>query len=214
MSALLTHAHEADEPKYKLVAAVITSGIFYSIFESDFPEMLSIDSPFLTEYRRLVSISAGGNKSHNIELAAIKTVFANEEAKEKLISEKTKWLGSIILQTVNFFIPSNSHDMSERPVDILSEDESTAVTALENGLSQALEIKLELALSEKRINYFFFKPGTRFNGDMMECDISQTGHPVNGRLKLCLFPALFSVPDGDEENEEAKACVSAQTMEV
>ncbi|EWG42624.1 hypothetical protein FVEG_15467 [Fusarium verticillioides 7600] len=51
--------------------------------------------------------------------------------------------------------------MSERPYDILSDAEKLAVTALEDdGISQALRIKFELTLSEKRLNYFFFEPGT------------------------------------------------------
>jgi hypothetical protein len=62
--------------------------------------------------------------------------------------------------------------MSERPFDSLSEEENTAVTALESGLSQALEIKVELALSPKRTKYFFFKADTFLDGDMMECDMS------------------------------------------
>ncbi|KAH7250365.1 uncharacterized protein BKA55DRAFT_690597 [Fusarium redolens] len=90
MSVLLTHAHKAEIPKCKVVAAVITAGIFELVFESEFPEMLSIESPFFTEFRRLVSISGGRSKSRNIELAAIKSVFANDEVKKKLIHEKAK----------------------------------------------------------------------------------------------------------------------------
>ncbi|KAG5758897.1 hypothetical protein H9Q72_012980 [Fusarium xylarioides] len=203
MSALLTHAHEATVPENKLIAALLTAGIFNLIFESDFPEMLSIDSPFFIEYRRLVSISAGRHKAHKIELAAINSVFTNKEVKNKMINDKAKCLSSIILQTLDFFIPSNSHGMSERPYDSHSDAEKLAVTALEDdSLSQALRIKVQLGLSDKRIKYFFFKPGTLFDGAIMECDISQIRVPANGRLKLCVFPVLFSVPDGDENQED------------
>ncbi|KAF5979193.1 hypothetical protein FBULB1_5836 [Fusarium bulbicola] len=220
MSALLAYAHDADVPKDKLVAAILTAGIFHLLFKSDFPEMLSMDSPFFTEYTRLVSISAGRDKAQKIELAAIKQAFANEQVKNKRLHDKGRCLSSIILRTIDFFMPSSCHGMSESSFNSLSDDEKSALTALEYGLAHALQIKVELALPDRRIRYFFFKPGALFDGDLMEGGMSQIGVPVNGRLKLYVSPALFSAPDGDGEGEDSRfgghreGMIEAETSEL
>jgi hypothetical protein len=94
--------------------------------------------------------------------------------------------------------------MTEKSPSSLSEKEEMALESLESHLSEALSMKLELALSVKRFRYFFFRPGTPFDAETMQPDISQGRDLMinDYGLKICIFPALFSVPEEDGEREQ------------
>src|SRR6478735_5223476 len=106
-----------------------------------------------------------------------------------------------MLSSLNCFMPSASHDMAERSPVGLSEKEETLFIELENNLSQALKIKLELALSVKRFQYRFFQPGSPFDSKLMQYDISHARDLAmsNKGIKVCMFPAIFSVEEQVDE---------------
>ncbi|RYC81065.1 hypothetical protein BFJ63_vAg16040 [Fusarium oxysporum f. sp. narcissi] len=55
ISDLLANAKKVEIPKFQLVASILTAGIFHLVFESAFPEILSIESPLLDQYRKLIA---------------------------------------------------------------------------------------------------------------------------------------------------------------
>ncbi|KAF9772375.1 hypothetical protein IL306_009923 [Fusarium sp. DS 682] len=214
MGGILVHAHKVNIPKTKLVASVLTAGISELVFESVFPEILAVESPLFTEYKRIIRYSAGRKIARNIDLSGKKNVFFNANVKEDEVSNKAKWLCSVMLQSLDLFLPLESRDMIERSPDKLSPEEDLALSALENGLTKALAIKLELELTLKRFKYFFFKPGTLFHREMMKCD--DLVLPADG-IRLCISPALFFLPDGDEEvpdDDESEATSHGGLMEA
>ncbi|SCB65988.1 unnamed protein product [Fusarium graminearum] len=209
MDGLLAYAQEADIPKSELLGCLLAAGFFELVFESDFPDILGIESPLLQEYRRLLATSFEGKLLQKFDLVATKSLLCKSDLRKHLMSEKTSSLCDLVLQSLDSFIPPGVHDIAnrlstDRSPRGLSEEEDKVVTDLENDLSRALSIKLELRLSLRRFKYFFFKPGTPFDPEMMECDLLQSRPPaaeLNG-LKICLFPALFSIPERTEETQE------------
>ncbi|KAG7408822.1 hypothetical protein Forpe1208_v012479 [Fusarium oxysporum f. sp. rapae] len=195
MSGLLNHAQNVKIPKNKLLACLLAVGTFQLVFEPAFPKILCIESPLFQQYRNLIATSAGTKILRTLDLAATQSLLTNLAVKEELISDKSSWLCTLMLTSLNCFMPSASHDVAERTPAGLSEKEETLVIDLKSNLSQALNIKLELALSVKRFQYRFFQPGSPFDSELMEYDISHARDLAmsNKGIKLCMFPAIFSV---------------------
>ncbi|RKK76787.1 hypothetical protein BFJ69_g6736 [Fusarium oxysporum] len=205
MSGLLNHAQKVKIPKNKLLACLLAVGIFQLVFEPAFPEILCIESPLLHQYRNLIATSAGTKILRTLDLAATQSLFANLHVKEELISDKSSSLCALILSSLNCFMPPASYDMTERSPVSLSEREETLVIEMESILSRALSIKLELALSAKRFQYRFFQPGSPFDSELMQYDISNAARDLtmsNKEIKVCIFPAIFSVEEQVDELEE------------
>ncbi|EGU80189.1 hypothetical protein FOXB_09300 [Fusarium oxysporum f. sp. conglutinans Fo5176] len=59
----------------------------------------------------------------------------------------------------------------------------------------------KLALSVKRFQYRFFQPGSPFDSELMEYDISHARDLAMSSkgIKLCMFPAIFSVEEQVDE---------------
>ncbi|KAK2666139.1 hypothetical protein RAB80_018239 [Fusarium oxysporum f. sp. vasinfectum] len=114
ISDLLANAKKVEIPKFQLVASILTAGIFHLVFESAFPEILAIESPLLDQYRKLIAGSGGGELLLKIDLAATKSLFSDPNVKRQLISEKAKWLCSLMLEGLNCFIPLESRRMTEK----------------------------------------------------------------------------------------------------
>ncbi|CVK87785.1 uncharacterized protein FMAN_05359 [Fusarium mangiferae] len=204
MRGLLAHAQNVKITKNKLLACLLAVGIFETVFEPAFPEILGIDSPLFQQYRTLIATSAGTKILRSFDLAATRSLLNNPTVKEELLSEKGDWLCTLMLSSLTRFLPSASHDMAERsPVD-LSEEEETLVIELKSNLSQALNIKLELALSVNRFQYYFFQPGSSFDSALMQHDTSNARDLAMGskKIKICMFPAIFSVEGQTNELEK------------
>ncbi|KAF4339126.1 hypothetical protein FBEOM_6946 [Fusarium beomiforme] len=207
MNKLFVCALEFEVPKRRLLASLLTAGIINVVFESTFPEMLAVESPLFTEYQRIIKCSAGSEIARNIELSAKKNIFHNDNIREDDVSRRAKWLCNIVLQSLDVFIPPDSRDMIERSPNKLSADEGLALSTLERGLSKALTIKLDLELSLTQYKYLFFTPGLLFDEEIMKCDgLTQPAK----RIKVCITPALFSVPREVEEQEENSCVVSSR----
>ncbi|KAF5974085.1 hypothetical protein FBULB1_7917 [Fusarium bulbicola] len=184
-SNLVASAKKVKTAKMQLVASTLTAGVFDLVFQSTFPDILAIESPMLAEYRKVVAGLGGRELLLKIDRAAIKSLFSDPNS-------------------LQYFIPLESRSITQRPQSSLTETEDMALTSLESHLSEALSIKLELVLSVKRFQYFFFKPGTLFDAESMQPDMLQDKDSMtkNNGLEICVFPALFSVPEGDGDKEE------------
>ncbi|RBR12105.1 hypothetical protein FVER53590_29038 [Fusarium verticillioides] len=204
MGGLLAYAQNTNITKNKLLACLLAVGIFKAVFEPAFPDILCIDSPLFQQYRSLIATSAGTKILRTLDLAATQSLLTNSSVKEELISDKSSYLCTLMLSSLKCFMPSASHDIAERsPVD-LSDEEEALVVVLESNLSQALDIKLELALSVNRFQYRFFQPGSPFDSELMQHDISNARDLAVGskRIKVCMFPAIFSVEEQLDEVQE------------
>ncbi|EXK25566.1 hypothetical protein FOMG_17785 [Fusarium oxysporum f. sp. melonis 26406] len=201
MSGLLNHAQNVKIPKNKLLACLLAVGTFQLVFEPAFPKIFCIESPLFQQYRNLIATSAGTKILRTLDLAATQSLLTNLAVKEELISDKSSWLCTLMLTSLNCFMPSASHDVAERTPVGLSKKEETLVIDLKSNLSQALNIKLELALSVKRFQYRFFQPGSPFDSELMEYDISHARDLAMSSkgIKLCMFPAIFSVEEQVDE---------------
>lgn len=54
LSSLLSYSQEENIPKHKLLAALITAGMFEFVFEPVFPSVLAVESPLLDQYRKQI----------------------------------------------------------------------------------------------------------------------------------------------------------------
>ncbi|RSL46161.1 hypothetical protein CEP53_010443 [Fusarium sp. AF-6] len=141
--------------------------------------------------------------------------------KNQMIEEKAEHLSKFMLQSLSFCITAwnrqartpdydshmeeanldNDLDMEEVPTDDdpdikeapTHDDLGTEEMSpdLEDPLRKALNLKFSLTTSMTRLKFYFFLPGHCFDETSMEKDdMSSDGCSV----KLCLLPALFSVP--------------------
>ncbi|KAJ4270645.1 hypothetical protein NW764_013952 [Fusarium oxysporum] len=95
------------------------------------------------------------------------------------------------------------------------------ISDMRSTLHHALNVKIELMLSVKRLKYLFFRPGTLFDAGKMEVVKSQAGDTalLGQEVKICLLPALFTIPEagnetGVEEESSFKANYSKALAEV
>lgn len=134
----------------------------------------------------------------------------NDSLKEQMIEEKAKHLSEFMMQSLRFCITGKNHqattldgdsNMKEVPPDsdadmqdVHPDGESgpeEAFPDLEDPLRKALNLKFSLTTSMTRLKFYFFLPGHNFDGTSMEKDDMSSDGCV---VKLCLLPALFSVP--------------------
>ncbi|RSM15779.1 hypothetical protein CDV31_004880 [Fusarium ambrosium] len=141
--------------------------------------------------------------------------------KKQMIEDKAEHLSKFMLQSLSFCITAQNHqattpdddsdmeeahldndlDMEEVPTDEDPDIEEAPThddlgteemsPDLEDPLRKALNLKFSLTTSMTRLKFYFFLPGHCFDETSMEKDdMSSDGCAV----KLCLLPALFSVP--------------------
>lgn len=130
--------------------------------------------------------------------------------KKQMIEEKAEHLSKFMIQSLSFCITAKNRqrttldhdsDMEEAPLnndldieDVPTDDDLATEEVspdLENPLRKALNLKFSLTTSMTRLKFYFFLPGHCFDETSMEKDdMSSDGCAV----KLCLLPALFSVP--------------------
>ncbi|KAJ4321514.1 hypothetical protein N0V84_005317 [Fusarium piperis] len=189
---LLCHYNIQTVPNSRLVVALIGAGLFDLVFERAFPEILSAESPLTNGYRRHILTKDGSDALRLADLAALESLTQGDRAskdrlKERMIDEKAKHLSEFMLQSLSFCMAENHQPAT-------SDDDSDTKEVppdLDILLRQALKLKLALTTSMTRLKFYFFWPGADFDETSMEKDyMSGDG----GVVKLCLFPALFSVP--------------------
>ncbi|RSM02079.1 hypothetical protein CEP52_008189 [Fusarium oligoseptatum] len=212
---LLCYYNTEAIPSSRLVAALVGAGIFDLVFERAFPDVLGVESPLMDGYRRHILVKDGPEALHMADLAALdsftqRDVDGKARLKKQMIEEKAEHLSKFMLQSLSFCITAqnrqattpddDSHmedvptdddpDIEEAPThdDLGTEDVSPD---LKDPLRKALNLKFSLTTSMTRLKFYFFLPGHCFDETSMEKDdMSSDG----GSVKLCLLPALFSVP--------------------
>lgn len=109
-----------------------------------------------------------------------------------------------MLQTLSCFLPPESRDITQRSP--LSDQEKETIEDMNTVLNHALGVKIELLLSVKRLKYFFFSPGTVFDAEKMKVGQTQAGDTalLSQEVKICLFPALYSIPEAGNKIEVGK----------
>jgi len=132
---------------------------------------------------------------------SIRSLLSDKDLKKGIISERSEWLSSLMLQSLSCFLPPESRDITQRSSP--SDQEKGAIEDINTVLKHALGVKIELLLSVKRLKYFFFRPGTVFDPEKMKVGQTQAGDTaLFGReVKICLFPALFSIPEAGNKIE-------------
>lgn len=157
--------------------------------------------PTLLVYQETKLTTLGGWKElQRVDVISIKSLFSSKELKKKIISERSEWLSSLMLQTLSCFLPPESRDRAQNLSS--SDQEREAVEDMKTILSHALGVKIELLLSVKRLKYHFFRPGALFDAGKMKVDQSQAGDiaDLGQEVKICLLPALFTFPEASNRN--------------
>ncbi|KAM0433417.1 hypothetical protein ACHAPT_004295 [Fusarium lateritium] len=189
---LLCHYNREAIPNSRLVVALVAAGIFDLVFERVFPEVLAVECPLMNGYRSHILAKDGPDALHMADLAALKSLtpgngLGKERFEEEMVEEKAEHLTELMLQRLSFCIPPEKR---QPPVDQDMEDDEAP--DLKSPLRQALSLKLSLATSMARLKFYFFRPGSDFCKEGMERD--EMSNPDGLVVKLCLLPALFSVP--------------------
>ncbi|KAF5975589.1 hypothetical protein FCOIX_7629 [Fusarium coicis] len=206
LGCLLDRCEAAQIPKRFILAALVAAGIFELVLEDVFPAFLAADSPLLDQYRRHIETEktkltrpGGWNALQRLDFISIKSLFSDKNLKDMIIAERSKWLSSLILQTLSCFLPPESRDI----IQSLSPSGQTkeAIEYMKTILSHALGVKIELLLSVKQMKYHFFRLGTLFDAEKMELGQSQAGGIalLGQEVKICLLPALFAFPGASNE---------------
>ncbi|UPL03814.1 hypothetical protein LCI18_014748 [Fusarium solani-melongenae] len=200
---LLCHYMSEKIPSSRLVAALVAAGIFDLVFERAFPDVLGVESPLTDGYRRHILAKDGHEALHMADLTALESltqrdIDGKDRIKEQMIEEKAEHLSEFMLQNLSFCITAKSQDMTPDGDTVMQEPPD-----LDNSLRKALSLKFSLTTSMKRLKFYFFLPGHEFDETSMEKDDMSSDGCV---VKLCLLPALFSVPRNklDTKIEESR----------
>ncbi|KAF4462340.1 hypothetical protein FALBO_10855 [Fusarium albosuccineum] len=206
LERLLSYSHKERILKEKLFASLATAGVFELIFEPVFPDILALESPILHQYRKHIQTKDGRQALHELDLMALKSLTSEEHFTAEVLPERAKSLAEFVMRALEFFFPLENQDVDRRHQKRLSRADS-----LETVLTQALGLKLHIALSKGRFQFHFFKPGDPFDAKCMTRDTSCTAGSSSGRksrqdrVKLCLLPALYFLSEEEEEHvKEAK----------
>ncbi|KAF4497401.1 hypothetical protein FAGAP_6423 [Fusarium agapanthi] len=221
LGPLLDHCEAAQIPKRFILAALVAAGIFELVLEDAFPAFLAGDSPLLDQYRKHIETESkhtvlftanltcyqetkltrlgGWNALQRLDVISIKSLLSNKDLRNRIVSERSEWLSSLVVQALSCFLPLESRDMGRRLSH--SDAEPETISDMKTTLKYALKFKIELLLSLKRLKYLFFRPGTVFDAEKMEVGQSQAGDTalLGQEVKICLFPALFTLQEASNE---------------
>ncbi|KAF4977311.1 hypothetical protein FZEAL_6134 [Fusarium zealandicum] len=215
LDRLVSHSQAEAIPKEKLFASLVAAGIFELVFEPVVPDILALESPLLHQYRRHILTKDGQQALHRLDFVALKSLTLEKHFTTEVIPEKARSLAEFMVRILCFFLPKENQDINHRPLHY--HQEILAAECLEKVISQALLLKVQLALSMKRLGFRFFKPGEPFDATCMQSDSSRSAGFVEDpdgpqdSVKLCLLPALYVLPAGvdDQEHEDSVMHFSA-----
>ncbi|KAL5617627.1 hypothetical protein FOBRF1_006375 [Fusarium oxysporum] len=199
LGSLLDHCETAQIPKKVILAALLAAGIFELVLEQVFPTFLAADSPLLDQYRKHIETESGWNALQRLDVISIKSLVSDKHVKERIISESSNRLSSLMLQNLSCFLPLESRDITQRSRH--NDLETDVINDTSTTLYHAVGVKIELMLSVKRLKYLFFKPGALFDAEKMEVVESQVGDTalLGQEVKTCVLPALFTISEAHHE---------------
>ncbi|KAF5004775.1 hypothetical protein FDECE_8765 [Fusarium decemcellulare] len=196
----LYHSHAHNVPKDTALAALIAAAILeleahpdkWQVFPLKLFEYIATDQ----------SIPEGPQRLRHLDITTLESVVPEEPIMKGLTPPNVNSLAECILRTLRFFLPPESQDIGLRP---LHDHEVNASKSLDNTLSEALSLRLQLAKSITHLKFFFFKPDAPFNPETMR--LQDRPRASNLPVKLCLLPALF-VRSVDEDTEALEDAIS------
>ncbi|KAG4295226.1 hypothetical protein FPRO06_01810 [Fusarium proliferatum] len=204
LGSLLGHCETMQIPKKVLLASLLAAGIFKLVLETMFPPFLAADSPLLDKYRRHIETQWGQNALQWLDIISIKSFVSDGDLKADIFSERANRLSSLMLESLGFFLPLESQDVTKRSLH--NDLETEIIQDMRNTLHHAFNVKIELMLSVKRLKHLFFKPGTLFDGNKMELVKSQARDSalLGQEVQICLLPALFAASEGTDETGDGE----------
>ncbi|KAF4463870.1 hypothetical protein FALBO_9307 [Fusarium albosuccineum] len=148
------------------------------------------------------SIPEGPQKLRHLDITTLESIVPEEAIMKGLTPPNVNSLAEFILRTLRFFLPPKSQNIGLRPSH---DHEMNASKSLDNTLSEALSLRLQLAKSTTHVKFFFFKPDAPFNPETMR--LQDRPRASNLPVRLCLLPALF-VRSVDEDTEALEDAIS------
>ncbi|KAL2131320.1 hypothetical protein VTI74DRAFT_5259 [Chaetomium olivicolor] len=221
---LLSSAMDTDVSEFHILRALAAAGIGDLVFESRFPDFLARESPILDQYRNHILAKAGPQTLYQFDILACKSVMSEAYYKSHILQTTAKMLSSKFSRALAHLISPNDQTMVGAELDGLfpAEDQSShtedpVAKVFADAFVRALKLKQSLVLSRSKYKLVFFSPGDMFDSDTMIRDGEgyrafaparalgknlrdwrrQRQVEENLRIKLCLFPALYSRPEGD-----------------
>jgi len=144
---------------------------------------------------------AGGPRFlRNLDFSAQGSLFMGKYFREHIFVSKSEELMTKFLELLAPFFPRPTTDCLTERTTILGENSEDMVMLCKDLFQKALQLKIDLMLNTDRYNMRTFEPGTIFNPATMiaktreGAEIKNLGRKSLRRVKLCLFPALYSYP--------------------
>ncbi len=144
---------------------------------------------------------AGGPRFlKNLDFAAQGSLFMGKYFREHTFASKSEELVAKFLELLAPFLPRANTDGLIDGTAIWAENSEDMVMLCKDVFQKALQLKIDLMLNTEQYNMTTFEPGTIFNPATMiaktrgGAEIKDLGRKSLRRVKLCLFPALYSYP--------------------
>ncbi|GAB1316044.1 hypothetical protein MFIFM68171_06254 [Madurella fahalii] len=209
---------------FHIVRALAAAGISELVFESKFPDFLARESPILDQYRNHILAKAGPQTLYQLDILACKSVMSGGYFKSHILQTTAKILSDQFCNALAHLILPNDQTMVGAEPDGLfpadghpSHAENPVAKVFTEAFVRALKLKQGLVLSRSKSKLVFFGPGDVFDPDTMIRDGDgysafvppralgkkfkgwprQRQAEENSSIKLCLFPALYSRPEGE-----------------
>ena len=143
---------------------------------------------------------AGGPRFlRNLDFSAQGSLFMGKYFREHTFVSKSEELVAKFLELLAPFFPCATDGLTDGTA-IWGENSEDMVMLCKDLFQKALQLKIDLMLNTDQYNMRTFEPGTIFNPTTMiaktreGAEIKDLGRKSLKRVKLCLFPALYSYP--------------------
>lgn len=144
---------------------------------------------------------AGGPRFlRNLDFSAQESLFKGKHFREHTFVSKSEELVAKFLELLAPFLPRATTDGPIDGTAIWGENSEDMAMLCTDLFEKALQLKIDLMLNTDQYNMTTFEPGTVFNPATMiaktreGAEIKNLGRKSLRRVRLCLFPALFSYP--------------------
>lgn len=171
------------------------------IFESDFHNFDDQESELLAMYRKkLLGQKDGPSLVRSLDFVAIESLFAGQYFQEHILADKTDELTVRFLELLAPFFPRATPDSLVDGIATWDQTEENIAVRCKELFQKALKLKTDLMLTTHRYEMRTFEPGTPFNPASMVAETKEgaeirgLGKKSSRKVKLCLFPALYSYP--------------------
>ncbi|OCK74688.1 hypothetical protein K432DRAFT_447156 [Lepidopterella palustris CBS 459.81] len=180
-----------------LVAAVLREWVF----ESDFHNFDDQESEVLAIYRKiLLGQQDGPRLVRSFDFVAIESLFMEQYFQEHILVDRAEELTAKFIELLAPFFPRTTPDSLADGIAAWAQNKEDIAVRCKELFQKALKLKTDLMLTTQRYEMRTFEPGTPFNPASMVVETKE-GAEIRGiskkrpkKVKLCLFPALYSYP--------------------